>query len=158
MQKGLLFLCCILLLNACIKPDSPTIFVPNIWSWGSNSAMSAEINGVSWECDTALVTYSEASGWKSVSGNSSGITITVASTDFAVDGIYPLKAGSTNGAAAYIPSTNEVFSSSNGTSGECKILENDATHIKGMFYFKTMGPISGTVIDVKKGFFYAKKP
>jgi hypothetical protein len=102
--------------------------------------------------------YSEASGWKSVSGNADNVNIAITSTDFSVGGIYPLRAGAANSAAVYVPVSGEVHSTSNGPSGECKILENTPTYIRGMFYFKTTGPISGTVIDVKKGVFYAKKP
>jgi hypothetical protein len=71
--------------------------------------------------------------------------------------VYELHAGATSSNASYVQVSGEVASTTIGSKGQCKILENDATHIKGLFYFETVAPVSGTVLNVSKGYFNVTK-
>ena len=159
MKQALVILFIISTLFGCVKPNPPQTYTPEFWNWADTIyGMSAIINDVAYLCDSAMCTYSEAMGWKSVSGTSAdNISIAITSTDFSVGGVYPLKTGTSNSSSVYIPASGEVFSSTIGTNGECKIIENDATHIKGLFYFETSGPISGSKIKIQKGYFKIAK-
>ncbi len=156
MKNACLFLCLAISFLSCVKPETPKVFVPSIYNWSGTDPMSAEINGTPWLASTA--TYSEFNGWKGVAGFDGSLKgISIALKDISAGTEYTLKDSFTNNTAFYIPAPGSDQMCSNTTDNRVKILENDATHIKGYFFFSTFNSITGTTNKVTKGYFNITK-
>jgi len=148
-----------LFLLSCTKntlnlPD-PT---PTEWNWSGNGndSMFAYINGVLWQCSAGMESYGEAGSIKFVAGTD-GNAITVSSNDFTPGGVYDISGPSTTNFGSYVNSASDGYSSTYLSNGKVKILENDPSHIRGLFYFDCKSLLSGDLKKITKGYFNIKK-
>ncbi|MBK8684680.1 MAG: hypothetical protein IPN26_06630 [Bacteroidetes bacterium] len=147
-----------LFLLSCTKnplnlPD-PT---PTEWNWSGNGndSMFAYINGVLWQCSAGMESYGEAGSIKFVAGTD-GNAITVSSNDFTpVE--YMIFPGQVQPLGSYVNAASDGYSSTYLSNGKVKILENDPTHIRGLFYFDCKSLLSGDLKKITKGYFNIKK-
>lgn len=128
------------------------------WNWAGNGvdSMFAYINGVLWQCGGGMEAYSEAGSLKIITGTD-GNSITITTNDMPVGGIIDIHGSSSTNMASYVNTASDPYSSAFTAVGKIKILENDAAHIRGLFYFDCKSPLSGDYKKITKGYFNIKK-
>jgi len=113
--------------------------------------MSAEIEGVPWQVQPYNAVYQ--AGTKTVVGfDGSFNSLSIATGDLS-PGEYNLAKGNGSNNAIFSYITGKNFPSVEATDGKLKVLENDGTHIKGLFYFNGKSLITGGTLKITKGYF-----
>lgn len=135
------------------------------FDWSGTDPMSASVGGQNWVADIAVFTEQSAGGTSFyIFGTKQDDTITSTisinlPTDISAGNIYDMNPDNSNYSASYsgnIANASETYAS-NFVGGRVKILEIDATHIKGLFYFTGKSAISGQSKDITYGYFNAPK-
>jgi hypothetical protein len=156
------------------KTDNTNIFNPlnppgglnTSFGWGGTDPMSAEVNGVAWKADAIYLVDlpTDNDHWVVAGTNNSGDTSSCALVfrkDVEAGKVYYLHIGNTEQYASYTSKQsdpNTVYASTLTQQGQIKILENDNTHIKGLFFFMGKSPATGLWINIGKGYFNVNKP
>jgi hypothetical protein len=147
-----------------INPLNPKGGINTNFDWTGSDPMSAEINGNAWKADGAfyLVDMFDTTEAYIVganfSGDTSGITLRM-ERNVEPNKLYYVNMGNTKNTASYtnaMSDPNDLYASTLANLGAVKILENDATHIKGLFYFLAKSE-TGIYLNVQKGYFNIDK-
>lgn len=133
------------------------------FDWTGTDPMSAKVDDVNWQATSCI--FMDAGGGFNVMGsvttdsNNNPISISFPKTVTA-GGVYEFGPNFPNYSASYTSKVsndaNNVYAS-NFVGGKMKILEIDASHIKGLFYFTGMNPFSGLKKNITYGYFNAQK-
>ena len=125
------------------------------FNWTGTDPMSAKIDGTPFQA-TGTGNYIEMSGFYIVSAGNAGTSILInfpsapsANTVYSFN--TTTSASMTEGSNSYTSNTAA------GGSGAVKVLENDATHIKGYFYGVFKSPLGGGTKTVTDGYFNVTK-
>jgi hypothetical protein len=122
------------------------------FDWSGTDPISAKIDGQAWQGTTG--TYVAGSGIASIMGGNSMENISLAFPENATAGTTINLGGTTS--ISYVKGTT-MFNSTIGGNGTIKITENDATHIKGLFY-GTVKELTGSGSHtITEGYFNIKK-
>ena len=150
-----------------VNPLNPTGGIDNSFGWGGTDPMSLELNGNAWKADTALLTqlpndskHYFITGYKETGDDTAVCTIYLQS-DVQVGKSYFVFYGNTENTASFttnISDPAQIYASTMTNLGEVRILEHDATHIKGLFYFLAKSGSTNQYINIQKGYFNVKKP
>lgn len=149
-----------------INPFNPPGGIDRTFNWSGTDPMSAEINGVAWHADQGMIfdigvdpDFWYISGQNN-NGDTSNITFRM-KKDMREGQIYYIDYGNIDNSASYsghVSDPNNDYNSTASSPGQVKILEVDATHIKGLFFFIGKSPFTGQFIYVGKGYFNINKP
>jgi hypothetical protein len=117
------------------------------FNWSGTDPMSVKINGAGWQALAG--TFTAPPGFSAfVAGN--GPENTTVSIDIptnpTINTTYSFGSNLSARYFANLGSSNpdDNYSTTNGGSGQVQILENDATHIKGKFYFTAKNTVGGS--------------
>jgi hypothetical protein len=123
------------------------------FSWSGKDPMSAKINGASFQATTGSAAVSAG---KLVIGGSAGTDATITLAVPANTAAGATVDISDINTASYIVGGTDIFNTVFGGSGAIKIIENDATHVKGLFYFSAKNA-GRTTKNVTEGYFNIRK-
>jgi len=150
-----------------VNPLNPTGGMNTDFNWGGTDPMSLELNGKAWKADDAssLIWTDNKhifiGGMNYTSGaDTSNCTLYLNLSTKPGDIVYVFS-GNTDNSASFstkISDENQEYASTSAPFGAVKILENDATHMKGLFYFLARAPRTGQYINIQKGYFNVNKP
>ena len=132
----------------------------NSFNWSGTAPMSAKVDGTGWNANTGSYLPPGSGLPASVMAlgpNNSAIGVMFPET-IAPNTIINFD-GTNNG--SYTPDItssdpNAKYNASMGSGGSLQILENDASHIKGKFYFNAKNP-AGTTVNITEGYFDVTK-
>lgn len=139
-----------------INPDNAN----SRFDWSGTDPMSAKIDGTQWKASSAqflaLGGYMQVMGTFHPSGTAGDDQIITLSVTSSAPGIYTLNATTPGSWTPKASNTaNGTYSTALG-SGGLKIFEDDASHIKGVFYF-TAKTTAGNSVTVTEGYFNINK-
>ncbi len=123
------------------------------FDWTGTDPLSAKVNGTAFQATTGSANSS--SGFFIISG-SQGIDGTISFSIPESTGAGSTFTLTSSNSATYTENFTDVYSSALGGGGAVKVLENDATHIKGLFYFSGKSP-SGVTKTITEGYFNVTK-
>lgn len=124
------------------------------FNWSGTDPMSAKIDGNAFQAASGTGHYIAFSGSASISADNNGKTITILIPENTAAGATLNVGGSSS--LTIQENITDIYSSSFGGNGSVKILENDATHIKGLFYGQCKN-MSGTAKSITDGYFNITK-
>ncbi|MBS1588175.1 MAG: hypothetical protein JST52_01045 [Bacteroidetes bacterium] len=147
-----------------VNPLNPTGGMNTSFDWSGDDPMSMTLNGQSWKADVATSAnvgndHIMLTGLH-YGGDTSQVYFYLNKNTQPGKSVY-IFYQNTDNIASYMSNfsdNNSVFLSTGAQLGEVKILENDNTHIKGLFYFLARSPKSGDYINIQKGYFNVAKP
>ena len=124
------------------------------FDWSGTDPMSAKVDGNSFQATSGSGTYFPFNGSASISAEANSRRIAIAIPENTAAGTVV----NVNGMSSISITDNltDVYSSSFGGNGSVKILENDATHIKGLFSGQCKN-MSGAVKNISEGYFNITK-
>ena len=130
------------------------------FDWNGSDPMSAKVNGSGWQAASFVYAPAQQGFPANVvgeSGDKSTITIQLP-TNPTVNTTYSFGSNLT---ASYLVEKNsqnpdDLFGAGFGGSGQIQITEDDATHIKGKFYF-TAKNLAGQSRTISEGYFNVTK-
>ena len=130
------------------------------FNWNGTDPMSAKVDGNAWQAASTTYVPSIMGFPASVTGtgpNNTAILINIPDnaaansvTSFGSSVTASWSANTVGG------NPNDVYGAALGSGGSVQILENDATHVKGKFFFNAKNS-SGTAVNVTEGYFTATK-
>ena len=120
------------------------------FTWTGTDPVSGKVDGVAFQCTSGAAIdffgYLNVNGFGAAAGD---ISLIMPST-ITVGGVYNFSTV-TNGTFNAGTSSSDIYSgnTAQGGSGAIKILENDATHVKGLFYgtFKNSAGAAKVITD-----------
>jgi len=132
----------------------------NSFNWTGTDPMSAKVDGNAWQATSTTYIPSMVGFPASVTGtgpNNTAILVNIPDgaaansvTNFGSMVTASWSANTTSG------NPDDVYGAALGSGGAIQILENDATHVKGKFYFNAKNT-SGTAVNITEGYFTATK-
>lgn len=122
------------------------------FDWSGTDPVSAKIDGKAFQATTASVT--PAMGFLAIQASDASFSNVNLSIPENAAGGTTVNFGSNTYVA--ILDGMELYSSSTGGSGSIKVLENDATHIKGLFQ-ATVKSMTGKTKTITEGYFNVTK-
>lgn len=122
------------------------------FNWTGTDPMSAKIAGTGFQGSSG--SYMAFNGSASISASQGGTTITILIPENTAAGATVNAGGSSS--ISVQENITDIYASSFGGNGSIKILENDATHIKGLFYGQCKN-MSGAAKSITDGYFNIKK-
>lgn len=162
---SLLVLALCILFTACKKSNTTSINNNNntntTWNWSGTAPMSCKVNGVAWQCASGDEDYMDNGSFMAFYGISGQKEINLnIPMNAAVGAEYTITGINLNSMALVADNASgdsyDTFSSS---VGKVKILENDATHCKALFYFdaKNQDITKSDKLTITEGFFNINK-
>lgn len=130
------------------------------FNWNGSDPMSAKVNGTGWQAAEFTYLPSMQGFPASVvgkAGDKSAITIQLP-TNPTINSTYSFGSNLTGSYSVNIESSDpdNVYSAGLGGGGQIQITEDDATHIKGKFYFSGKN-IGGQTRTISEGYFNVTK-
>lgn len=122
------------------------------FDWGGIDPFSAKIDGTLFKAIMADVQTQQ--GQIFISGDDGKSAIFITLPDNTATG--SVSNFTNSNPASYGENVTVIYSTGLGGSGAVKLLENDATHIKGLFYF-TGKSSTGSSKTISEGYFNIKK-
>ncbi len=131
----------------------------NSFNWNGTDPMSAKINGTGWQATDITFAPSVNGLPEAVVGNgpnNTAITVYIPE-NAAANSVTNFNSSITaSWSANTMGGADDVYGAAFGSGGAVQILENDATHVKGKFYFNAKN-LSGGAVTVTEGYFNATK-
>jgi hypothetical protein len=134
------------------------------FNWSGTDPMSALVDGVLWKAGS--VKYTDQMGIIFISGfknpsdpNTASMNFSFQNTTIEAGKIYEFNTANPNYAAIYSESLMDLNQqyAANLVGGKIKILECDATHVKGLFYFTGKNVNTNKTVTVTEGYFNVTK-
>jgi hypothetical protein len=124
------------------------------FNWTGTDPMSAKIDGVAFQATSGLA--NAANGYIVIQG-SAGLDGTVMLSFPENTGAGTVVSITSTNPASYMSGTFDIFNTAAGGSGSIKVTENDATHVKGYFYFTAKNAAGANSVTISDGYFNINK-
>jgi hypothetical protein len=153
--------------------NPPGGFTPN-FDWGApvdpnlQGVLTCDVNGVAWKADLASPAIhlpNDPDHWTFGGGNAtlgnSNCTIKIP-TNLQVGQVLYCSHGNLDVVIGFYtnmsnPAASRSYNSSASGNGQIKILENDASHIKGLFFTLAQDPFTSFYVNITRGYFNVTK-
>lgn len=125
-----------------------------VFNWTGTDPLSGKIDGNPYQASSA--THTEFNNMTIIQGTNGSKSITITIPQNTAAGTVVTLTG--NNSAMLMESVADIYSTSvPGGGGSVKVIENDATHIKGLFVATCKSAATGTLRVIGEGYFNVNK-
>lgn len=141
--------------NGAVNPITPLTSAE--FTWSGEAPLSADIDGSHWKASAASWALDD-SGANILIATGGGKTMYFKLLDVWTGNLYDMQYDNKKRFSYYMDSANTggVYFSNLDNSGEIKIVQNDSSIIKGLFYYKGHNG-NGKEVSIKNGYFKINK-